>query len=43
MLGPVYAMTSLAFNLANGNPPRQAIIEPAIMFLLLCGLMIWFH
>jgi hypothetical protein len=43
LLGPVYALTSLAVNLADGNPPRQAIIEPAIMFLLLCGLMIWFH
>jgi hypothetical protein len=43
LLGPVYALTSLAVNLAYGNPPRQAIIEPAIMFFLLCGLMIWFH
>jgi hypothetical protein len=43
LLGPVYALTSLAVSLAEGNPPRQAIVEPAVMLLLLCGLMIWFH
>ena len=43
LLGPVYALTSLSVSLVEGNPPRQAIIEPAIMLFLLCGLMIWFH
>jgi hypothetical protein len=43
LLGPVYAMTSLAVSLVNGTIPRQAVIEPAIMLALLCGLMIWFH
>jgi Protein of unknown function (DUF5656) len=43
LLGPVYALTSLSVSLAGGTPPRQAIFEPAIMLLLLCGLMIWFH
>ena len=43
LLAPVYALTSLAVSLADGNPPRQAIIEPAAMLILLCGLMIWFH
>lgn len=43
LLGPVYALTSLAVSLAQGNPPRQAILEPAVMLILLCGLMIWFR
>jgi hypothetical protein len=43
LLGPVYALTSLAVGLVDGKPPRQAVIEPAVMLLLLCGLMIWFH
>jgi hypothetical protein len=43
LLGPVYALTALAISLAEGNPPRQAIIEPAVMLVVLCGLMIWFH
>ena len=43
LLGPVYSLTSLAVSLADGHPPRQAIIEPAIMLVLLCSLMIWFH
>ena len=43
LLGPVYALTSLAISLAEGIPPRQAILEPAVMLVLLCGLMIWFR
>jgi hypothetical protein len=43
LLGPVYALTTLAVSLVEGNRPRQAIIEPVIMLFLLCGLMIWFH
>jgi hypothetical protein len=43
LLGPVYALTSLAVSLAEGIPPRQAILEPAVMLALLCGLMIWFR
>jgi hypothetical protein len=43
LLGPVYALTSLAVSLAEGRPLRQAILEPAVMLILLCGLMIWFH
>jgi hypothetical protein len=43
LLGPVYAMTSLAVSLVNGTLPRQAVIEPAIMLALLCGLMVWFR
>jgi Protein of unknown function (DUF5656) len=43
LLGPVYALTSLAVSLAEGRPPRQAILEPGVMLVLLCGLMIWFR
>ena len=43
LLGPLYALTSLAVSLAEGIPPRQAILEPAVMLVLLCGLMIWFR
>jgi hypothetical protein len=43
LLGPVYALTALAVSLAEGRPPRQAILEPAVMLILLCGLMIWFR
>jgi hypothetical protein len=43
LLGPVYALTSLAVSLAEGSPLRQAIVEPTVMLALLCGLMVWFH
>ena len=43
LLSPVYALTSLAVSLVEGRPPRQAILEPSVMLLLLCGLMIWFR
>jgi hypothetical protein len=43
LLSPVYALTALAVRLAEGHPLRQAIFEPVIMFILLSGMMIWFH
>ncbi|MGB8213966.1 MAG: hypothetical protein WCE68_10450 [Anaerolineales bacterium] len=43
LLAPLYALTIFAVSLANGHPVRQAILEPTVMFILLCGLMIWFH
>ena len=43
LLGPVYALTALAVSLADGHPFRQAIVEPAVMLVILCGLMIWFR
>jgi hypothetical protein len=43
VIGPLYALTALAVSLADGRPFRQAILEPAVMLALLCGLMIWFH
>jgi hypothetical protein len=43
LLGPVYALTSLAVSLAEGRTLRQSIFEPAFMLILLCGMMVWFH
>jgi hypothetical protein len=43
LLGPVYALTMLAVSLAEGNPFRRAFPEPAVMLVILCGLMIWFR
>jgi hypothetical protein len=43
LLGPVYALTVLAVSLAEGNPFRRAVVEPAIMLGLLWGLAVWFR
>ena len=43
LLGPVYALTMLAVSLADGNPFRRAFVEPMVMLIILCGLMIWFR
>jgi hypothetical protein len=43
LLAPVYALTILSVSLAEGNPFRRAFVEPAVMLVLLCGLMIWFR
>ncbi|MDI6769533.1 MAG: hypothetical protein QMD04_07660 [Anaerolineales bacterium] len=43
LLGPAYALTGLAANLAEGNPFRRAFAEPAVMLFLLWGLVIWFR
>ncbi len=43
LLGPAYALTGLAANLAEGNPFRRAFVEPAVMLSLLWGLVIWFR
>jgi hypothetical protein len=43
LLGPLYALTSLAVNLIEGRPLRQSILEPVMMLILLCGMMIWFR
>ncbi len=42
LLGPVYALTILAVTLAEGNPFRRAFVEPVVMLVILCSLMIWF-
>jgi hypothetical protein len=43
LIGPLYTLTALAVSLVDGQPFRQAIVEPMVMLALLCGLMIWFH
>ncbi len=43
LLGLVYALTLLAAGLAEGNPFRRALVEPAVMLAILLGLMIWFR
>ncbi|MFU8773068.1 MAG: hypothetical protein ACNA8H_11685 [Anaerolineales bacterium] len=41
LLAPAYALTALAVNLAEGDPFRQAIIEPAVVTLVIWGLAVW--
>ena len=43
LLAPVYALTILSVSLAEGNPFRRAFVEPTVMLVILCGLMIWFR
>jgi len=42
LLGPLFALSSLAVNLQEEVPFRRAVIEPAIMLGLMSGLAIWF-
>lgn len=41
MLGPTYALTSLIANLAEKEPLRQAIIEPALVLVIVWGTALW--
>ena len=41
LLGPVYALSSLAVNLVEEVPFRRAVIEPAIVLGLIWGLVFW--
>jgi len=41
ILGPAYALTNLFGNLAEGENIRQAIVEPAVVLLLIWILAIW--
>jgi hypothetical protein len=43
LLGPLYALTTLAVSVVEGNPFRRAVVEPAVMLTLLWGLAIFFH
>jgi hypothetical protein len=43
LLGPLYALTTLAVGLVEGNPFRRAVVEPAVMLALLWGLALLFH
>lgn len=42
LLGPLYGLTALSVNLAEGNPFRRAFVEPLVMLVLMWGLTIWF-
>ena len=41
LLGPAYALTSLLGNLAEGEPPRQAAIEPAVVLAIIWFAAFW--
>ncbi len=41
LLGPAYAMTTLFGNLAEGELPRQAVVEPGIVLLVIWGAAAW--
>ncbi|MEZ0396046.1 MAG: hypothetical protein ABWK53_06420 [Anaerolineales bacterium] len=41
LLGPVYGLTGVAAMLAEGEPLRRALLEPAVMLGLFWGLAIW--
>jgi hypothetical protein len=43
LLGPLYALTSLAVGLSEGNPFRRAVIEPIVMLVLVWGLAFLFR
>jgi hypothetical protein len=41
LLGPLYALTSLAAGLGEGNSLRRAAVEPAVMLGLVWSVVIW--
>lgn len=41
LLGPAYALTSLVGNLTAGEPIRLALVEPALVLLIVWGTAIW--
>jgi hypothetical protein len=41
LLGPLYALTSLAGTLENGFSLRRGVSEPALMLVLVWGLALW--
>ncbi|MDI6695410.1 MAG: hypothetical protein QME21_10215 [Anaerolineales bacterium] len=41
LLGPSYALTTLLGNLAEGEPPRSAVIEPVVVLGLIWGVALW--
>jgi hypothetical protein len=43
LLGPLYALTTLAVSLSEGRPFRRAVIEPLVMLTLVWGLVFLFH
>lgn len=41
LLGPAYGLTSFIGSLAEGETLRQAVIEPLVVFGVLCGAALW--
>jgi hypothetical protein len=41
LLGPGYALTNFLGNLAAGEPPRQAAVEPAVLLGLIWAAALW--
>lgn len=41
LLGPLYSLTSLIGSLADGEPLRQAVVEPLALLLLIWGAAAW--
>jgi len=41
LLGPAYAITSLIAGLVEGEPLRQALIEPGIVLFVVWGAALW--
>ncbi len=41
LLGPFYALTSLAASLGDGIPLRREVVEPSIMLGLVWGISVW--
>jgi hypothetical protein len=43
LLGPLYALTTLAVSLSEGRPFRRAVVEPVVMLILVWGLVFLFR
>lgn len=41
LLGPAYALTSLIAGLVEGEPLRQALVEPGVVLVLVWGAALW--
>jgi hypothetical protein len=41
LLGPAYALTIFLGNLAEGETLRQAVLEPAVVLILIWGVVFW--
>jgi hypothetical protein len=41
ILAPTYALTRLIIDFADGEPIRQALIEPVLVILVVWGIAIW--
>jgi hypothetical protein len=43
LIGPAYALTTLAGNLAEGIPVRRAITGPALVLIIVWGAALWIN